>query len=704
MKTLRRFGCCLALLALAAASGCDSNNQGAGGGGSAPVATDGTNPAPAAGTPKANPEAAKKVPYVAFVTNGVASFWTIAEKGARDAARDYNCQLEVIMPTGGAADQKQKVEELLSKNIEGIAISPIDPDNQNDLLNEAAAKCKLITQDADAPDSKRLVYIGMDNYDAGRMCGQLVKKALPKGGSVMLFVGRLEQLNAKQRRQGLIDELLDRSKDPTRYDAPGSEIKGDKYTILDTRTDNFDFAAAKAQPEDALSRFPDLGCMVGLFAYNPPYIIEALRGADKLGKVQVVGFDEDDQTLQAIKDGHCYGTIVQNPYRYGYDSIRVLAGMIRGTGALAPPGGKSYVEAREVKKDNVDEFWTELKKLTAETPADKKPADGDKPAADAKPADGDKPATKDGAAASGAAKKAPAKVDGPKVKVAFVTNNASDFWKIAEAGVRKAEAEFNAECEVHLPANGTADDQQQIIEALVAKKIQGIAISPNDPENQVDIINRAAESTNVITHDSDAAKSNRKAYVGTNNFKAGRAAGLLVKEALPNGGKIMMFVGRNDAQNAADRANGIKEELKGTKIEVIDIRTDQTDRARAKQNVEDTLNQYPDVGCLVGLWSYNGPAILEAVRDANKLGKVAIVAFDEEDATLQGVQDGHIHATVVQQPYQFGYESVRVLAALARGQDPQVPADKLIDVPVQVVRREGVQAFWANLKQLRGDK
>ena len=50
----------------------------------------------------------------------------------------------------------------------------------------------------------------MENYLAGRMCGELVKEAMPDGGSVMLFVGRLEQLNARQRQQGVIDELLDR--------------------------------------------------------------------------------------------------------------------------------------------------------------------------------------------------------------------------------------------------------------------------------------------------------------------------------------------------------------------------------------------------------------------------------------------------------------------------------------------------------------
>ncbi|MEM7396823.1 MAG: substrate-binding domain-containing protein, partial [Verrucomicrobiota bacterium] len=186
--------------------------------------------------------------------------------------------------------------------------------------------------------------------------------ALPDGGDIMIFVGRLEQLNAKLRRQGLIDELLDRTEDSSRYDEPGKVIgEGGKYVILDTRTDNFDFGAAKALPEDAIAKHPDLDCMVGLFAYNPPYMLEALKGAEKLGQVKVVAFDEADATLQAIKDGHCHGTIVQNPYEYGYQSVKMLSALADGDKSVIPDGGFLDIEARAITQENVDGFWDELK-------------------------------------------------------------------------------------------------------------------------------------------------------------------------------------------------------------------------------------------------------------------------------------------------------------------------------------------------------
>lgn len=309
-------------------------------------------------------QGASAKPEVAYVTNGIASFWVIAAKGARAAAQEFNAEVDVQMPAEGVGDQKRIVQSLLARGIDGIAISPIDPDNQTDLLDEAADRVPLITHDSDAPNSRRLCFVGIDNYAAGRACGQLVKQALPQGGRVMLFVGRLEQLNARLRRQGLIDELMDRLPDPTRQDPNAGPIQGERYTVLDTRTDQFDFAKAKAQVEDAIAKYPDLDCVVGLFAYNPPKCLEAVKEAGKVGRIRIVGFDEDDDTLQGIRNGEVYGTVVQDPYRYGYESVRILAALARNDRTVLPAGGILHIPARQITAANLDSFWTELRRLT----------------------------------------------------------------------------------------------------------------------------------------------------------------------------------------------------------------------------------------------------------------------------------------------------------------------------------------------------
>lgn len=292
-----------------------------------------------------------------------------------------------------------------------------------------------------------------------------------------------------------------------------------------------------------------------------------------------------------------------------------------------------------------------------------------------------------------------------KIKVAFVTNNPSDFWTIARKGCEKADAELpNLDFEFRIPANGTAAEQTQIVDDLLAKGVKGIAISPKDPANQTSMLNKAASQALLVTQDSDAPESNRACYVGTDNKAAGKQAGEEIKKALPNGGKIMVFVGSKDAQNAQDRYKGIEEALKGSKVQILDIRTDEADRAKAKNNAADTLVKEKDIAALVGLWSYNGPAILEAVKDAGKVGKVKIICFDEEDPTLAGVKSGAITATVVQQPYKFGYESLKLMDKVLREGEGAIPDDKMQIVPTKVITKANVDAFQKELNQMRGRK
>jgi len=292
---------------------------------------------------------------------------------------------------------------------------------------------------------------------------------------------------------------------------------------------------------------------------------------------------------------------------------------------------------------------------------------------------------------------------GKSFKLAFVTNNASDYWTIARKGVEKADAEMNdVTVDFKMPGSGAADEQKRIIDDLISVGVNGIAISPVDPDNQTQLINDTAKKALVITQDSDAPSSDRALYIGTDNVAAGRQAGDLVKEALPNGGKIMVFVGKSDARNAAERFQGLKEALQGSNVEIIDIRTDDTDRARAKTNAADTLVKYPEVAAMVGLWSYNGPAILNAVKDAGKVGQVKIICFDEEDETLAGVKAGAIFATVVQQPFEFGYQSVKLMAQILGGDKSAIPASKQINVPTLVIKKDGVEEFIKKINSLRG--
>ncbi|MFY9342934.1 MAG: sugar-binding protein [Planctomycetota bacterium] len=315
-------------------------------------------------------DAPAKKPKLAFVTNCVAEFWTVGTFGVEAAKKEFNVDAVVRMPPNGTAEEQKRIlEDLLAKGVQGIALSPKDPENMTALLDKVAARALLITHDSDAPKSKRLCYVGMDNYDAGRMCGKLVAQAIPNGGPVVVLVGNLDQDNARRRRQGVIDELLGRSRDPSRFDKQDAELKGGKYEIRATFTDQFDRQKAKAAAQDSLARWGDIAAMVGLFEYEPPLILEAVKSAKAVGKVAVIGFDENEATLQGIVDGTVFGTVVQNPYEYGRKSLELLGKLVaaaddKARAALLPKGGFLDIPARQITKDNVRAFWDDLKQKT----------------------------------------------------------------------------------------------------------------------------------------------------------------------------------------------------------------------------------------------------------------------------------------------------------------------------------------------------
>jgi ribose transport system substrate-binding protein len=281
----------------------------------------------------------------------------------------------------------------------------------------------------------------------------------------------------------------------------------------------------------------------------------------------------------------------------------------------------------------------------------------------------------------------------------FVVNGASDFWKLAEAGVKKAQTELpNYNLEFKYPEQAAAAVQQRVMEDLVAAGVSAIMVSAVDPKNQIEGLNKIGSQVALFTTDSDAAQSNRVAYIGSSNTALGHDAGKLMLQALPNGGKCVGFVGLLGADNAVERINGVKEVIAGSGVELVDVRGDEIDQTRAKRNVEDTLAAMPDVACLVGFYSYNTPRIYEALKDAGKLGEIKVIGFDEDPITLGGVREGTIVGTVVQQPFEWGYQGMKLMAAYLEGDKSGIPDNKLIIVPGKVITKDNVDQFEADLK------
>jgi ribose transport system substrate-binding protein len=268
-------------------------------------------------------------PRVAVVTNCTAEFWSICEAGAKKAAREDDVDLDFRQPkTLDVAVQREIIDAVTKVGVSGIAVSVINPKEQTEHLRRISSNHTLIAVDNDAPDSGRKYYVGIDNYEAGKAVGRMIKQKMPEGGTVALFIGGTASANAQARVGGVLDELAGQK------DAKGPQFG--KYTLYNNSplTDETDEAKAQQNAKgviEALKDTPNVG-LVGLYAYNPKQILLAYRS--KKGEVKhpmkLFGFDEDWTTLEGIMRGEIEGTVVQNPFLYGYNSVKILATLAKG--------------------------------------------------------------------------------------------------------------------------------------------------------------------------------------------------------------------------------------------------------------------------------------------------------------------------------------------------------------------------------------
>lgn len=285
-----------------------------------------------------------------------------------------------------------------------------------------------------------------------------------------------------------------------------------------------------------------------------------------------------------------------------------------------------------------------------------------------------------------------------KPTFAFIINVPGRFWDIAHAGCQVAAEEENTLLEYQVPGQSSAAQQKQIVESLMAKGIEGMAISPLNPESISRLLNEAAKYMPVICQDSDAPDSNRRCYIGTNNVEAGRVAGEQLKKAMSEGGKVAVFVGKLDVGNAHERYQGVEEALEGSNCEIVGVFTDQADRTLAQSNVRAALAKYPDIKGIVGLWGYNGFSAVAVLKDYPD-HDVKIVGFDEDIETLQAIRRGEMVCSIAQNPYEFGYQSIKMLARMHRGEEVDIPTDKMIYVPVRVIDQQNVDEIEKDIDQ-----
>lgn len=308
-------------------------------------------------------------PVVALLVSGSTPYWKLTTSGAKAAAARYNVDLRIEQPEG-AESLEQQTQALLALDLDhvnGVAFSPVDPEGVTRLINTLAQQTLVVTLDADAPLSMRQCHIGTSNVAAGRLCARLVEEAVPDGGKVAVLLANLTKSTNIDRKTAF-EKSLGRDED-----APLAAEEPSKYTLLEPLVDDGDDEKCRQLIKDCLAANPDVACFVALNARQGPLLLEVLKEQDLLGKIKLVTFDEADETLKGIEDGHIFATIAQNPYMYGFETIRRLASLCRGEKDEVPiaGGGTIHVTAEAIRRENLDDFRKRLRERLP--PADAEP-------------------------------------------------------------------------------------------------------------------------------------------------------------------------------------------------------------------------------------------------------------------------------------------------------------------------------------------
>jgi ribose transport system substrate-binding protein len=254
------------------------------------------------------------------------------------------------------------------------------------------------------------------------------------------------------------------------------------------------------------------------------------------------------------------------------------------------------------------------------------------------------------------------------VNIAMVVNVAADYWKAGQAGFLAGCQSLgiaSSKCTYFAPPNGKLTEQISELETLRSQGITGYSISAINPQAAAgSIATDMGKGIFVLPIDSPLPDTAAKGlYLGTPNTEAGYQAGLAMKSLLGGTGKVAILVGSLTAANAVQRIAGFEQAIAGTNITVVQKQNDNLSPATATSDAEGILANNPDVNGLYGVYSYDGPALAQAVQSAGKTGKVSIVSDDSDAQTLQFIQSGAIGGTVVQMPYQQGYTGAYILAA-----------------------------------------
>jgi ribose transport system substrate-binding protein len=610
---------------------------------------------PPAAPPAAPPEKAVTPAEFRVVVIGksVHPYWSNVEKGVRAAARDLGLKddqaIFFVPPTEDVAKQIETMETYIAQGVTGIAVAPSDP-NALEPVMKKGADAGIIVTTLDTPPvegSVSLVYIGTDNYTAGKVAGEQMKVLLAEGGKVGIGRGSDTALNALQRTDGFLEA-----------------VRGTDIVTLEPVNDKEDAVRALELANSVLSANPDLAGAFGVYAYNGPAWATAIKEANKVDAIKLVCFDATTDIINGIKEGVIDATVAQREFDMGYKSVQLIY-------KIATEGKEKAIADMGVVEGIIDtgvDVITQANLKEYEVGLDAKGIPHEWTTAGWEP-------EAEEVAQWGVAPVAmhPALADG-KLTIAWIPKALNNpVFELGRDGAFTKAKELTEkgpyEVEMLYVGSVASDmaEQARVMEDVIAKGVDAIGVSCNDPDGCVDPINKAVEAgIEVMTWDADSPNSNRFTYLGVSNYAGGRAAADLLVRAMGPKGKVALLTGVPGALNLEERMRGFKDEVaeKYPDIEIVTTVACYDDINQGVQVVEETMQAYPDLDgwFFVGLWPlFAERGSMPLWEAAAESGELKTVAFDTLPVELEYLKEGLLQGLVGQKYWGWGYDTIQMI-------------------------------------------
>ncbi|MGC9399685.1 MAG: sugar-binding protein, partial [Anaerolineae bacterium] len=586
---------------------------------------------------------------IVVIGKSVHPYWSNVELGVKAAGQDLGLPEDNVIffvpPTEDVAKQTQTMETYIAQGVTGIAIAPSDPDALEPVMKKAA-EAGIIVTTLDTPpveNSVSKVYIGTDNYSAGQIAGETLKQ-LVTSGKVGIGRGSDTALNALQRTDGFLDAVADTDLEP-----------------LEPLNDKEDAGRALDLANSAISANPDLAAAFGVYAYNGPAWATAIKEANKVDEIKLVCFDATTDIINGIKEGVIDATVAQREYDMGYKSVELIYKM-------ATMGEDAAMEEMGVVDGVIDtgvDVITQANLQEYAATLDEKGIPHDWTVEGWEPETDEVEQWSEAPASEG---ETPEKLTFAWIPKAL---NNPVFEVGRDGAFKKAEElteQTDTEVEVLYVASVESDaaEQARVVEDVIAKGVDGIGISCNDPTACIDPINKAVEAgIPVMTWDSDSPDSKRFTYLGVDNYEGGQAAGELLVKFMGEEGKVALLTGVPGAFNLEERIRGFKDYVADYPgIEIVTTVYCNDDINLGVQVVEETMQAHPDLNgwFFVGLWPlFAERGSMPLWEEASLNGDLVNIVFDTLPVELEYLQDGYVHGLVGQKYWGWGYDTIQML-------------------------------------------